>query len=255
MITNVEKFSGRAEEYVRCRERYDPEIVMPLLREWCGLTPEWIVADIGAGTGMLTEVFLANGNRVIAVEPNAEMRAGCERELGAASGLEVIAGTAEAIGLGDATVDIVSVGRAMHWFDAELAMREFRRVLKPGGWVAVVAFGRSEHGRKENEAFEEVLRSLTPDHKDTHANYSIYSRIERFFSGGEFHHEQIGGEVQFDWEELRGMTLSLSHSPLPDDPRFAEFEGELRRFFESYAQGGRVTMATRYWVNAGKFAS
>src|ERR1700761_4051618 len=99
MAGNTERFTGRVAEYARYRERYDPQVVLPLLREWCGLTPEWTVADVGAGTGMLAEVFLANGNRVIAVEPNAEMRAACARELANEPRLEIVAGTGEATGL------------------------------------------------------------------------------------------------------------------------------------------------------------
>lgn len=255
MAGNTERFTGRVAEYARYRERYDPHIVLPLLREWCGLAPEWTIADVGAGTGMLAEVFLANGNRVIAVEPNDEMRAACARELDGKPLLEIVEGTGEATGLAAACVDMVAVGRAMHWFDADAAMREFQRVLKPGGWVAVVAFGRAEHGRPENEAFEDLLRSLTPERKDTHATYGVYARLAEFFPGGEFHHIEIGGEMQLTWEELRGMTLSLSHAPLPANPIFEKFERGLHGFFDMYADGGCVTMSTRYWVNAGRFAA
>jgi hypothetical protein len=77
MENNVHRFDGRASEYARYRERYALEVLLPRLREWCGLTSDWTVADVGAGTGMLSDVFMANGNRVVAVEPNAEMRQMC----------------------------------------------------------------------------------------------------------------------------------------------------------------------------------
>ena len=54
MRDSVEKFSGRVAEYEKYRERYDPDLVLPLLREWCGLRPEWTVADVGAGSGWFT---------------------------------------------------------------------------------------------------------------------------------------------------------------------------------------------------------
>src|SRR5665213_2981337 len=188
MTLNAERFSGRVAQY----EQYDPAVVLPLLQEWCGLIPEWTVADVGAGTGMLSDVFLANGNRVIAVEPNAEMRAACARSHAGDRALAVMDGTAETTGLGHASVEMVSVGRALHWFDAEAAFAKFKRVQKPAGWVAVIAFGRTEDGREENVAYE---------------------RIEDAFDGGEFRHAEIRGEMSLGWEALLGMAVS--HAPLP----------------------------------------
>lgn len=254
MEENVTRFDGRVAEYGRYRERYDAEIVLPILRAWCGVTPQWKIADIGAGTGMLADIFLANGNRVVAVEPNAEMRATCAALRKDESLLTVQDGTAEATGLPDAAFDMVSVGRAMHWFDLDRSMREFRRVLRPGGWVVVVAFGRTETGREENAAFEQVLRSASPSGADTHARYGVYDRLADCFEGGAFHHQEIFGAMTFDWESQRGMTLSLSHAPLPTKPEFPEFERKLRAYFQRYSAGGVVTLETRYWINAGRFA-
>ena len=161
MPNTVERFDGRAADYDLYRERYDPNEILAPLRDWCGLTPEWLVADVGAGTGMLSDVFLANGNRVIAIEPNTEMRAACAHLHQGESRLEIRGGTAEATGLGDASIDMVCSGRALHWFNLEAAMREFRRVVRPGGWVVSVAAGRTEFGREENEAFVRVLEQFS----------------------------------------------------------------------------------------------
>lgn len=255
MEKNVQRFDGRAADYARYRERYAPEVVLPRFREWCGLTPEWTIADVGAGTGMLSDVFLANGNRVIAVEPNAEMRRMCVTLHEGSSRLEVVDGAAEATGLGNSSVEIVAAGRAFHWFDVERAAAEFRRIMRPDGWFASVAFGRSQTGREENEAFEQLLRRYAADHQaSTHAAYELYGRIKDFF-GRDYHHEEILGTTALDWEELYGLTMSLSHSPLSDDPRHGEFERELRAYFDRYAVDGRVVWQTRYWINAGKFAT
>src|ERR1700684_675273 len=111
-MDNTDRFTGRAEDYDRYRQRYPTEEVLIRLREWCGLTHDWIVADIGAGTGMLAEVFLENGNRVLAVEPNADMReqmrASVEGHLGSpAPHLEIVDATAEDTTLPAASIDLV----------------------------------------------------------------------------------------------------------------------------------------------------
>jgi ubiquinone/menaquinone biosynthesis C-methylase UbiE len=252
MSGNIERFTGRVAEYEQYRERYDPDVILPRLREWCGLTPEWVVADIGAGTGMLSDVFLANGNRVIAIEPNAEMRDACERRHAGESHLRVVDGTAETTTLPGASVEMVSAGRALHWFDLEKAMAEFRRILKSGGWVAVVALGRAEDGREENETFAQAMEELMPD-RYRKQSYAVYDELKAMFPGGEFHHEEIRGEMQLDWRSLLGMTISMSHAPLPDDARYPEFERKLRGYFERFEKGGEVALATRCWVDAGRF--
>ncbi|WP_144312456.1 hypothetical protein [Terriglobus saanensis] len=76
MSVHVERFSGRVAEYAQYRERYDPFVALPLLEKWCGLVPDWTVADIAAGTGTLSDVFLANGHRVIAVGTRYWINAG-----------------------------------------------------------------------------------------------------------------------------------------------------------------------------------
>lgn len=250
---SVARFDGRAEEYDRYRERYDAEELLTPLREWMGLTPDWVVADVGAGTGMLADVFLANGNRVIAIEPNAEMRATCARLHEGDARLELREGTAEATGVEDASVDVVSAGRALHWFDVERAMPEFRRVLKPGGWVVIVAAGRTERGREENEALVKLMERFSFDAPYREKAYKVYSTMEDFFAGGEFRHYEHDGELRMNWDQLRGMTLSLSHTPRVDTPQFPEFERELREFYERYAVEGVVTLETRCWLNAGRF--
>lgn len=253
-METVTRFDGRAADYSRYRERYDAEEILSLLREWSGLRPDWTVADIGAGTGMLADVFLANGNRVIAIEPNAEMRAICAQLHEGNTRMELRDGTAEATGLPYASVEMIAAGRALHWFDLDAAMREFRRVVRPGGWFLSVAAGRAEDGREENRAFTALLNDFTRGATYRERAYKSYSRLPEFFADGGFHHAERNGTMQMDWEQLRGMTLSLSHAPRADEQRFPEFERALRRYFEQYASDGSMTLATRCWINAGRLA-
>ena len=148
---------------------------------------------------------------------------------------------------------MVCSGRALHWFNLEAAMREFRRVVRPGGWAVSVAAGRTEFGREENEAFVRVLEQFSGSAKDRLEAYSAYARMKNFFEGGEFHHYERGGELRMDWQHLRGMALSLSHTPRIGDPRFPEFEHALKEFFDRYEKNGAVTWETRCWLNAGRF--
>ncbi len=114
-----QRFSNRVADYVRYRPGYPAEI-LPLLKTWTNLRAEHTVADIGSGTGLLSKLFLDFGNRVLGVEPNAEMRAAGEEFLGSYPNFKSIAGSAEATTLPSDSVDFVAAGQAFHWFQMPL---------------------------------------------------------------------------------------------------------------------------------------
>lgn len=121
-------FGGVADAYARSRPSYPVEAV----RWMVGTTPRRVL-DLGAGTGLLTEVLMADGHRVLAVDPSVEMLAHVAKRLPGA----VVAGCAEQVPVRDRVFDAVVVGSAFHWFDQDLAVPEIARVLRPGGVVAV----------------------------------------------------------------------------------------------------------------------
>jgi ubiquinone/menaquinone biosynthesis C-methylase UbiE len=133
----TQRFSSRVDNYIRYRPGY-PDAILDTLRDAYGLTPASIVADVGSGTGILTEMFLRHGNVVYGIEPNREMREAAERLLAGYDRFHSVAATAEDTTLGDDSVDLVTAGQAFHWFDPSKARAEFARVLKPGGWVALI---------------------------------------------------------------------------------------------------------------------
>ena len=129
----TERFTDRVDAYVRYRPDY-PSAALLLLEREAGLARGGRVADIGAGTGILSAMLLELGAEVFAVEPNDAMRAAAERRLCGTSGFHAVAGTAEATGLPDQSVDLVTAAQAFHWFDSLRARREFRRIARPGAW-------------------------------------------------------------------------------------------------------------------------
>jgi len=137
MINPTLRFSSRVENYVKYRPGYPKGIIATLAKD-CGLTDTSVVADIGSGTGILSEVFLKNGNQVFGVEPNLKMREAGERLLGSYPDFSSVHGTAEATALPDSSVGFITAGQAFHWFDRERARKEFARILKPDGWVALI---------------------------------------------------------------------------------------------------------------------
>ncbi len=95
MTDPTQRFTGRVDNYARYRPSY-PRDILNLLETGCGLTSASVIADVGSGTGILSELFLQNGNRVFGVEPNAQMREVGERRLQRYTRFASVAGTAEA---------------------------------------------------------------------------------------------------------------------------------------------------------------
>ena len=204
---------------------------------------------------MVGDIFRSNGNRVIAIEPNAEMRQACAALHAGDALFSTVDGTAEDTGLADASVEMIAVGRALHWFHVEKALAEFRQVLKPGGWVAILACGRAEAGRAENAAYVELMRTSAGRDIATEDCLRIYQQLPGLFQGGEFHHAEVLGEMELDWEGLLGLTLSLSHAPMPGTEAYPAFEADLREYFGHYEQNGKIRLATQTFINAGRFGS
>lgn len=117
------------------------------------------MADIGSGTGILSKLFLENGNRVYGVEPNKEMREIAE---GATAGNPLfvsVNATAEDTTIREASVDLVTVGQALHWFDSEFALTEFARILKLPGYLCVIYNDRNKQS-EFMKGYDQVIQNL-----------------------------------------------------------------------------------------------
>jgi len=228
-------------DYVRYRPGYPPGI-LELLRAECELTPESVIADVGSGTGILTKLFLENGNFVYGIEPNAAMREAGEEFLAGYPAFRSVAAPAEATTLPDASVDFAVAAQAFHWFDPPAARAEFARILRPGGWVVVIWNERKKDLGPFAEAYERLLRAYGTDYDKVSETYPEPERMAAFFGAGSFRHRAFLNEQLMDFDALRGRLLSSSYSPGPGHPNHAPMLAELRRIFDQHvdAVSGRV---------------
>ncbi|HSE25983.1 MAG TPA: class I SAM-dependent methyltransferase [Pyrinomonadaceae bacterium] len=229
MIKPVDRFSNRVENYVKYRPGY-PYAIISLLQTECGLTPKSIVADIGSGTGKLSELFLDNGNRVLAVEPNEAMRVAGEKLLNARQNFVSVNGTSEATTLDSASVDFVTAGQAFHWFDPVATRLEFARILRPGGWVALVWNDRKLEATPFLKDYETLLLEFGTDYQEVRNDKDI-TGIARFFAPTSYLYKSFPNRQLFDLEGLRGRVLSSSYAPQPDSPKFGPMMKEIEHIF------------------------
>jgi SAM-dependent methyltransferase len=236
------RFSTRVADYVKYRPGYPPA-VLRLLEEECGLDPTSVVADVGSGTGLLSELFLKNGNRVYGVEPNREMREAGEGFLAAYPNFTSVDGRAEATTLDGASVDFVTAGQAFHWFDPPRARREFMRIIRPGGWVVLVWNDRRTAGTPFLEEYERLLLEYGTDYKEVSVKYAEESMLAALFGPSEMRARSFDNEQVFDFDGLRGRLTSASYTPQPGHPDFDPLMRDLEALFRRHEREGRVVVA------------
>jgi SAM-dependent methyltransferase len=236
-----QRFSSRVADYVRYRPGYPPALI-DLLRAKCGLLPHHQIADIGSGTGFLSKLFLRNGNIVFAVEPNHEMREAGDEFLASYSQFLSLEGSAESTGLGDASIDLIAVGQAFHWFAPIATRREFIRILRPQGWVAAIWNQRPVSETAFSRAYEDLLLRYGTDYTQVKAAYPETHDMENFFGEGNFQRSELPNRQEFDFDGLAGRLRSSSYAPKEGHADYAPMVAALRELFEANQDGGRVRM-------------
>ena len=130
----VRGFDRQADAYERGRPGYPAAAVRHLGRV-LHLGPSRTVVDVGSGTGKFTRALASLEAARVAVEPTRGMREVFERVV---PDVPVLDGTAESIPLPDGFADAIVSAQAFHWFRVRPTLREFARVLRPGGGIGLV---------------------------------------------------------------------------------------------------------------------
>lgn len=242
----TERFSDRVENYVRYRPSYPPE-ALDLLERECGLTRGSCVADVGAGTGILSKLLLERGARVWAVEPNADMLAAARNALANNPGFAAIAAPAEATGLPAHSVDLVVAAQAFHWFDRARARTEFARILRPGGWVSLIWNERVVDTTPFLRGYEQLLLDLAPEYGIVDHRNIGPEEVAAFFAPGAVRLEVFPYFQHFDYEGIKGRLLSSSYAPAAGHPNHEPMLARLRQIFDAAQEHGQVAVeyATR----------
>ncbi len=245
-MDSTQRFTDRVDSYRLYRPRY-PVDVVDRLRDHCHLQPNAAVVDVAAGTGLLTEIFLGRGYAVTAVEPNDGMRAACASLIRSFPKLQCVPGTAERTGLASHSADLITVAQALHWFDLPLARAEFLRVLRPGGWCAVVYNERRIGGDAFHDGYECILREFGTDYEMIRNKYPREQCLEEFFGSehagsGTMRWVTFPNAQEFGLEGLKGRILSSSYMPQPGHPRYTAMMRQIEKLFAQCQQDGRVRM-------------
>jgi len=233
------RFSNRVENYVRFRPTY-PDGVIQILQRETSLTTASVIADIGSGTGISSQLFLRSGNEIFAIEPNPEMRQAAEAMLRGFPRFHSVAASAEATQLPSASVDYVIAGQAFHWFDRDLARKEFARILRPAGWVVLFWNSRRTDSTPFLRDYESLLQEFGTDYREIEHKQIDLEILRVFFADGQFTARSLFNEQRFDLDGLKGRLLSSSYAPTEEHPNYQSMIARLKQLFETHQENNQV---------------
>ena len=244
----TERFSDRADAYVRGRPSY-PQAIVEQLQKVGALKPGHTVVDVGVGTGLSAEPFLRGGYKVIGVEPSESMRVAGEQQLRAyvsnGGSYRSVAGTAEATTLPDGVADLIVAGQAFHWFDVPDAAIEARRVVRHGGWAALIWNDRQSTGSAFLAGYEALLRTHGIDYAKVLHRHVDDKAIAQFFAPAQAIVATFDNPRKLRREDLLALAGSASYLPAPGDPRHAAMMAALNALFDVHAKDDAVQMMYR----------
>ena len=251
-MDSLNRFTTKAVRYDRYRWGYAPESIHHLL-DITSLGRQSYVADIGSGTGILTKELVDKVDTIYAVEPNQVMRQIAECHLGQYPAFISVDGKAEATTLPDQSVDLIVVATALHWFEPEPTLQEFRRILKPDGWLAV--FFHSKINQDLYQALQtisceengwDLTSGRKPIRGDSHTDYYFGEHQMEKVTFPQIRHE--------NWEAFSGGILSDSHAPEDKNPKFPRFMADLRAVFDQFNTNGMIQIMGGTELMIGKIS-
>jgi ubiquinone/menaquinone biosynthesis C-methylase UbiE len=249
-MDNTDRFTAKVYYYARYRPSY-PAAFIDYLKKAAGIGRHSAVADIGAGTGILTKLLLPLAGRVIAVEPNEGMLRECMSFCKGAGNIEYISAGAEDTKLDGGSVDLITVAQAYHWFDEDKTAEEFKRILKPGGKAALV-WNRKDPDNGVNDGIDAICRDLCPEYKGAAGGgRSEDDRVIRLFDKYGCERMTFDNDIEESLEGFIGGELSASYSPVCTDAGYDEFVGRLEALYKSFYGNGTMILRMKTYSYLG----
>lgn len=233
---NENKFTGKAEIYAKYRPSYPVEFINWLYERTGAKT----VADIGAGTGIFTKCLLKKDWEITAVEPNDDMLSELTRALG--NDVKIVKASAENTDLQSNCFDLITVAQAFHWFDKDKFKTECKRILKVGGFLAVVFNSRckTDVANERNKVCMKYCGQYHSGH--VHTGYADFDG-ENYLQNEYFSKCQtlkIENPYFLTKEQFIGDNLSRSYALGEGDANYEGFVAELENVFNKFSQNGVV---------------
>lgn len=237
-MDSVSRFNNKVENYIKYRPGY-PEGIIDTLKKENVLNSNSVIADVGSGTGKLTELFLKKGNEVFGIEPNDEMRLAAEKLLKKYGVFHSVDSKAEDTKLNDNSIDLITAGQSFHWFNNDTTRKEFIRILKPDGYVVLVWNNRSESVSDFMKDFSQLLNNLETDYQEVRHENLNDNDFKRFFGTKNYRIKSFSNSQLINYNSLEGGMLSRSYVP-SEGRDYSNIVRELKEIFKKHNIDGKI---------------
>jgi SAM-dependent methyltransferase len=229
-------YKNKAVRYARYRWDYTPSAIDAIL-DRAVPSPSTILVDLGSGTGIVARHFLGKVGQVIALDIDTAML-GCQSP---ERGLLRVVAAGETAPLPAASADLITIGQAIHWFRPEAARREILRILKPGGWLAILRNLPVRAPAQAADALSSAIEALTaPEYGclPQHPAPGVGVPYDFYFGSGSSERLVFPFTYRQDWETFFGSLTSASYMPDEDHPLYPKLETAAKAVFEQYCVPG-----------------
>lgn len=230
---NETKFTNKAVVYDKSRPGYPEEAIDYMLT----LAPKNpVAADVGSGTGKLSEALLKRGYKVYAIEPNEAMRwIADKRQRHFGENYISVNGYAENTTLAAGSVDLVTVAQSLHWFDIDRFRQECVRILKPDGRVFILY---NKFAGTSAPEYEKLLYAHCPNFKGLAGGECSIDKIRELFS--DYVCRTFESQLSYDLPEFIDRALSASYTPTQGEPGYEDFVKALEDLFIARQRDGKI---------------
>ena len=252
MQNPAERFSDRVSNYIKYRPSYPDELIDTLISK-CHLNSQSIIADIGSGTGKFSKLLLDRNYRVIGVEPNKEMREAAENQLSKLGNFISIEGESERSNIDNSSVDLITAAQSFHWFNREETRKEFKRILKLSGHVALIWNQRNLDLPFQRE-YDQILREYANDYDAVNHMNLTTEDFADFYYPGEVSTFKFGYTQYLDLMSFLGRMQSSSYTPKAGTKECDTLIEVAKGLFNKYQNEGSISFEYEAILYLGQFS-
>lgn len=241
MSNSIEHFSSKVANYIKYRPSYPQQIIEQIMNI-TDLCPAAKIADIGAGTGIFTQLLLENNFSVTAIEPNRYMLAAAKENLSVYPFFTYLNNKAEDTGLTSQSLDLIVAAQSFHWFNNDTTKQEFRRILKTNGYLALI-WNQADLTDHFQQQLDQALQTFAVDYnKVKHSNLSAVE-ISHFFQANTMKEYCLDNPQAYDLLGLLGRIESCSYCPENQSTAHLQLTSALEKLFYKHANNNLLNIA------------